>query len=186
VTIALAGGENAAVPTPKRSRKKAKPRDRHLEHQAIRLVVRADGSFVPADFEARKLCRDRKLYAGIEMLAYLYEPRDLKQWKQAHQVGTFLRDHVEKFSGMDAHAVLKTIQREARIHCDISKLEAAGVSFELVQPKTLAFGFMDETQWIAIYRQICEYIVKQGWLGEIHDEDAIAGLERLMLRERAA
>lgn len=176
----------SAQPVKPARRRKPKPAARLNPHQSIRLIVRADGVFVPADEASRRLCRDRGMYSGIELIAYLYEPRDGKQWRQAHQVGTFLAEHVEKFHGMNAHDVIKAIQREGRIACDVRKLQAGNIEFDLVEPQSLAFGFIDESRWTEIYRDICGYIARAGWLGEIDDQDTVAAMERLMLRERAA
>lgn len=176
--------DTSAIPRrPKRTRKPSKRRD---PEQAVRLVVRGDGSFVPADRASLKLCRDRGMRTGSEFIGYLYEPRDGKQWRQAHQLGTFLVENLEEFHGLSSHEALKKIQRDGHIAMLDEKIDlgSLGIVTRSV-PESLAFGFMDETRWTEVYRQMCTYIVKQGWLGEI-DADVVEHMERLMLREQAA
>lgn len=177
-------GENSAQPV-KPKRRKPKPGGRHLEHQGIRLVVRADGSFVPADLSSRKVCRDRKLYAGVELVGYLYEPRDGLQWRQAHVLGTFLVEHVEGFEDLNAHTALKKIQTDAGIAMDSEVIDLGKLGkVTRSVPKSLGFGWMLNGDWLEVYRAMCSYIGRT-YMGLL-DGDVVADMEKLMIREKAA
>lgn len=168
-----------------RKRKPVKPAKAHSAHQAIMLRVTADGRFEPADDLSRRICKDRGMKVGSEFMGYLYEPRDAQQWRTAHTVAGFLASHVDAFFGMGFHAVLKKIQVDARIAMDVEKIDLGtlGVVTREV-PRTLAFGAIDNTQWTAIWREMCGYI-RRTYFGEI-DADAVDEMDRLMLREETA
>lgn len=166
-------------------RRVRKPAKRHSPDQAIRLEVRKDGSFVPADLASRRLCKDRGMTVGSEFISYLYEPRDKAQWRVAHQVGTFLTQHVEAFHGLSSHDALKKVQKDGRIALLEEQIDLGtlGVVTRSV-PESLAFGFIDNTRWTEIWRQMCTYIRKT-YFGEI-DADAVEAMDKLMVWEQAA
>lgn len=187
--IPVSSGQGSAQPGP-RKRRTRKPSKNRNPDQAVRLVVRGDGSFVPADLASRRLCKNRGMRTGSEFIAYLYEPRDVKQWRVAHQFGTLLTQNVDDFHGLSSHEALKKIQRDGKIACVDEHFEVdlpngmGRVTLTRSAPESLAFGFVDESRWTEIYRQMCTYVAGK-YFGEI-EADAVLEMEKLMLMEQAA
>lgn len=184
MTFVKAADETSAQPVPRRRVKK--PKKGLSPDQAVRLVVTRDGTFVPADTASRKLCKDRGMSVGSEFIGYLYEPRDPKQWRRAHQLGTYLVENLDEFHGLTSHRALKKLQEDGNIAMDTEVIDLGSLGkVTRSVPQSLAFGFMDETRFTEVYRSMCEYIAKKGWLGEI-EPDAVEQMEKLMLREPQA
>jgi hypothetical protein len=182
---ARANDGTSSQPGPRKHRP-VKPKKGLNPHQTVRLVVTPDGRFAPADMPSRRLCKDRGMKVGHEFVAYLYAPRDPEQWAKAHQLATYLLENLEEFHGLDSHAVLKKLQLDSGHGCELQEIDLGALGKHCIKvPKTLAFGWMDDTEWTAIYRGMCNYIVTRGWLGEI-DADAVVAMQKLMLLERAA
>lgn len=181
--LPMAGGVGSAQPGPRQRR--VKPKKGLNPHQSFRVVVTKDGTFAPADAASRKLCKDRGMRVGRCYIVYAYEPRDERQWARAHQIGTFLVRNVEAFHGMSSHKALKKVQKDSGIACDTQVLDLGPLGkHEIRTPRTLAFGFMDNTEWTEIWRQMCEYIGRT-YLGMIA-ADVVVDMEKIMLMEPAA
>lgn len=175
----------SAIPRKPRIRKPPKPSKTRSPEQAIRLTVRADGSFVPTDEASRRLCKDRGMRIGKNYITYFYEPRDEKQWATAHAVAGILAANVDEFTGMDSHAVLKRIQTDANVLMDTEVIDLGKLGkVTRSVPQSLAFGFLDQTRFNEAWRQMCEYVVSR-YFGMI-DANAVDELLKLMPMEPSA
>lgn len=171
-------GEGSALPNkPKRQRKPAKIR--RPPEAAVSLVVTPDGAFKPSTEASRQICRSRKLYAGTEVLAYLYQARDLEQWHKAHGLGMALVEHVEDFHGMNAHSAIKKLQTDGNIACESETFDL-GTLGKVTRsvPKSLAFFEMDESEFKEVYALMLEYVRQKYW--PTLDEAGMKGLQKLL------
>lgn len=181
---ARAADNTSSQPGPRK--RVRKPKKNLSPDQAIRLRVTPDGRFAPADLASQKLCHDRGLRKGATYIAYVYEARDEQQWANAHQVGTFLANNVEVFHNMSSHQVLKKLQLDSGHGCEMQEIDLGALGKHKIKvPKSLAFGWIDNTEWTAIWRGISQYIRDSGWLGEV-DADVAEGMQRLLLWEPTA
>lgn len=168
-----------------RQRKPPKPGKSRKFEQSVMLRVMPDGSFRPANEASRKLCRDRGMRVGSEFVAYVYEPRDSLQWRQAHALGGLLVANVDEFEGKTNHWALKKIQADGGIACEVEKIDLGNLGIVTrTVPRSLAYGFMDNTKWVEVYRQMCAYIGRV-YLGQI-DAEAVEEMLRLMIAEPSA
>lgn len=171
------GGDGSALPEKKRARKP--PKARRNPNAAVMLVVTPDGTFKPSDEASRQICRSRKLYTGIEVIAYLYQVRSSEQWHKAHGLGCALVEHVEDFHGLNGHTALKKLQVDGNIACEIETFDLGALGkITRSVPKSLAFDEMDESEFQELYGRMLEYVRMKYW--PTLDETGIAGLQRLL------
>jgi len=125
------------------------------------------GGFAPADaYTARKL-RDRKYSMGDIVAGTISKPRNPKFWRLAHGLGALVAENIESFSGMDAHRVLKRLQREALIACDEFAFMVPGCGMVTqYTPRSLSFESMSEEEFSSVYETMCKWIVQNYWPSE--------------------
>ncbi len=166
--------------------KRPKPSKNRSPEQAIRIVSRGDGSWIPADRASNNLAKDRGLlHSGVEVIGYLYQPRDGKQWRKIHALGSLLAQSVDEFHGWNSHDVIKKVQLDANVACENEEIDLGKLGvFSRRVAKSLAFGFMDESEFTGVYREISVYIGKKyfGFLGP----EAEGEIAKLLLREPTA
>jgi hypothetical protein len=168
----------SAQPSKPKRRLRKPPKSRNPD-AAVTLVVRADGSFVPSTEASKQICRTRKLYTGIEVIAYLYEVRSLEQWHKAHGFGAALVEHVEDFHGLNAHSALKKIQTDGNIGCETETFDL-GTLGKVTRSvaKSLAWYEMDEGEFQEIYGRMLEYVRQRYWPSL--DESGMLALQKLL------
>lgn len=155
------------------------PKARRNPNSAVLMVVTPDGTFRPSCESARQICREKKLHAGIEVMAYLYQVRSSEQWKKAHGLGCALVEHVEGFEGLTAHQALKKIQADGNIACDSEQFDLGSLGkVTRSVPRSLAFDEIDQSEFEMIYAQMIEYVRKTYWPSL--DETGMAGLQKLL------
>lgn len=163
-----------AAPRPRKP-----PKAGRNPNAAVMLVVTPEGTFAPASEAARQICRSRKLHAGVELIAYLYQVRSAEQWHKAHGLGCALAEHVDGFEGLGGHAALKKLQADSGIGCEIETFDLPGLGkITRSKPMSLAFDEMSEDEFQAIYSLMLEYVRKTYWPGL--DESGMSGLARLL------
>lgn len=168
----------AAEPAPAKRERKP-PKARRNPNAAVMLVVTPEGTFKPADEASRQICRDRKLYAGIEVIAYLYQVRSLEQWKKAHGLGLAMVEHVEAFQNLNAHSALKKLQVDGNIACEEEVFDLGPLGKVTRRlPRSLAFDELDETEFQEIYARMLKYVRETYW--PQLDEAGMLGLQRLL------
>lgn len=123
------------------------------------------GAIVPADAFSQRLLREKGFRVGDIVAGDLAKPRHGWTWKRAHLFGQLLADNIDDFEGRSAHQVLKTIQRAARIECDVITFRIDGHVVEEFQPRSLSYESMDEATWTEVYRSMCQYVIREYWPG---------------------
>lgn len=121
--------------------------------------------------EAQRL-RDQGMRPNVEVAAYFQPNRNLNNFRQAHALAKFVRDNTEKFpADMDSHAVLKRIQIEADIECDLvdeqAYIEGLGwIPIKRRVARSLAFESMAQAVWREVFKRFKDYCIHTyfpGW-----------------------
>lgn len=124
--------------------------------------------------EARRLY-EQGLRPDMEVTAYFHTNRNLKNFRQAHALAEFVRDNTEAFpADMDNHTVLKRIQVEADIECDLvdeqAYIEGLGwIPIKRRVPRSLAFESMAQQVWREVFTRFKDYCIRTyfpGWGAE--------------------
>jgi hypothetical protein len=187
--IPVSGGEGSAQPGPRQ--RVRKPAKRHNPEQSLRVVWNGRG-WIPADLASMKIARDRGLmHDGVENISFMYMPRDGTQWGKIHVLGRLLSEHVEEFHGMSSHAVVKKLQLYSGAACDLQEQEIDLGSLgkhkvHVKVPRSLAFGFMDEGEFMTAYREIGVYIIKTPKYFNQLDSTTQGEIAKLLPREPEA
>lgn len=164
--------------TPK-SRKSKRP----VYFQVRRLVDPATGeevgALVPRHRIDQRLLRERGYRVGDELRADLKKPRNALFHRMVHALGGIVSDHVEEFTGVDCHEVIKRLQRESGICCEIQDIELPGLGkIQVKVAKSIAFDEMDEGEFRALWQGICRFICDRYWPGMT--EEQITEMANLM------
>jgi hypothetical protein len=149
------------------------------------------GGLVPHGWADQTILRERKYRNGDVIRATLVHPRNAKFHRLLHQLGSLVRQNVDGFEHLDSHAVIKRLQREAGVCCDIQTIDAAPVineilnaaepmlgematrmlrsvlpeikTIEVLTPQSLAFDCMDESDFRILWSAICRHLVVRYW-----------------------
>lgn len=123
------------------------------------------GGFVPADAASNRLLKDRGYNIGDVLSAELKKPRNPKFHRLVHALGTALIENTDDFANYtDAHVVLKRLQVEANIGCDVMVINAPGFGMlEHRTPQSLSFENMEESEFQAVYKGFCDYVIQRYW-----------------------
>lgn len=91
-------------------------------------------------------------------------PRSPKFHRAVHQLGKMLAENVDKFSRMDPHDVIKTLQLESRLHCKAMALDVPGFGRVMhLIPESISFDKMDETAFRALIDGLADYVRGAYW-----------------------
>ncbi|NTU49577.1 MAG: DUF1367 family protein [Desulfobulbaceae bacterium] len=121
------------------------------------------GSIVPADEESKAYI-NAHFRAGDYMLVEVKRARNVRFHRYAHALGKLLAENIETFSGMDGHSVIKTIQREAEIECEITRVILPGFSeMKAITPRSIAFESMGQDAFHSLMRRICDFVSATYW-----------------------
>lgn len=152
------------------------------------------GALVPADRHTQERLRAAKLGIGQVVCASIGKVRNEKFHRLAHTFGEIVAQNVEKFEGVQSHDVLKRLQAESGIGCDVIHVRASEVwgamadhaseqaphlkpALQIVGtllgdaevpinvPRSLAFGSMEETEFADVFGGLCRHVVKRYWPG---------------------
>ena len=101
----------------------SKPKRQPIYLRAVRLINPASGAevsaFVPAGATDANTVKERGIKIGNILRGDLTRPRNIQFHRLAHALGGLMADNVEKFAGMSQHAVLKKLQFESGVECDL-------------------------------------------------------------------
>lgn len=130
-----------------------------------RLLFRvAKGCLVPADGYTLECLRERGYRVGDVLSADLRKPRSPGFWALAHKLGQLCADNIERFTGMVAHEVLKTMQDEGDIECDHLPFELPRFgSVVFRRPRSLSFDNMDQGTFHKVMKAFCRHISERYW-----------------------
>jgi hypothetical protein len=147
---------------------KQAPSRRKKPEKFMLRVIR--GGFEPADpFVARRL-RERSYKLGDFVAATLAKPRNPRFNNLAHRLGELIAENIDDFAGMNAHQVLKRIQIEADIACDLVPMWLPFIGKQRVRvdyrlPQSLSFESMEEGEFRAVVRLMSDYVASTYWHG---------------------
>jgi hypothetical protein len=130
-----------------------------------RVLFRVDkGCLVPADKFSQLALREKGLKLGDIVAAEIAKPRNPAFWRLAHAFGTLCSENIERFTGVDCHSVLKEIQAEAGIECEVTIIDIPGFGkLECKKPKSLSFESMGEERFKPLMTEFSRYISKTYW-----------------------
>lgn len=138
----------------------AKPK-RRPERFPLRLIK---GGFAPADRMSATRLRERGYRVGDIVFAEFRKPRNPRFWGLAHVFGQMLADNIESFEGLDAHKVLKRLQIEAGVGCEITEIYVPGLGkVEHRTPRSLSFESMDEGEFREVMRGFSRHVAATYW-----------------------
>lgn len=146
----------------------------------LRLEVHAGraGLFAADEFTRRRL-KEKGFHVGDQLSAELRKARNPKFHRLVHALGQALIANTDDFASYtDAHAVLKRLQIEANVGCDVTLIKAPGIGMlEHRTPHSIAFENMDEGEFQLIWKGLCDYVIKSYWSDmEVHQIEALEGL----------
>jgi len=148
-----------------------------------RFLLRvAKGALVPVDGLTESRLREKGYRIGDVLLAALVKPRNPKFHRMMHVFGKMIADNIDEFNGMDAHSVIKRLQYEANVECDLMGVKVPEIGFvEVRTPRSLSFASMDEGTFSETFRALSRYIAENYW----HDlsEDQIIEMSEAMVDE---
>lgn len=140
-----------------------KPRKTLDPHNSLRVVWSEHG-WIPADRASTKIAADRGLmHDGVESLGYFFKPRNKKQWGKIHKLCEKLAENVDELAGITSHDVLKKLQLDSGVGCELERLDLPpplSMTIERKIAKSFAFGFMDDGEFMEIYRGLAQYILR--------------------------
>jgi hypothetical protein len=169
------------------------------ERFLMRVVT---GALEPADAYVKRRLRERNYCTGQLLLAELKKPRNPGFHRLAHALGAMCAENIDEFAGLDAHDVLKRLQAESGIGCDMVVISAAVVWQRIADaiavvagdglrpalqtitrilgsihvavplPRSLSFESMDQGEFSEVFRGLCRYIAKTYWLDMTDDQIA--------------
>ena len=129
----------------------------------IELMVEK-GKLVPAGSRDIDALRDMKLAVGEVVHAKIYQPRNPRFFRLAHQLGQLVRQNIPSFENLSGHQVLKRLQFESGVECDLMGTKVPNVGMVEVRiPKSLSFDSMDEVRFKALMSALCQYIATEYW-----------------------
>ncbi|MEN6641024.1 MAG: hypothetical protein ABFE08_01125 [Armatimonadia bacterium] len=126
------------------------------------------GELVPAlvassDID-RAILRQKRVAKGREYRVIVEQARSAKFHRLVHALGQLVVENVDAFAGLDAHAAIKRLQREAGICCEEQEITIPGLgSLTVKVAESLAFDCMDEAAFRQLYQGICAHIAATYW-----------------------
>ena len=149
------------------------------------------GCLVPASWADRQILRERKLRTNDTVRATLRHPRNSKFHRLVHQLGTLVRQNIDGFHDMDSHSVIKQLQRESGVCCDLLTISAAPVVtailaaaerllgevptrmlravlpdiqvIDALTPQSISYDCMDESDFRILWDGICGHLIARYW-----------------------
>lgn len=136
----------------------------------------------------RRAMQERRLKIGDLVACEIRPPRDVVQWRKAHALAQYLILHVERFTDMQSHEVIKVLQREGNngqgIECETITIDLGPLGkVAAVQPKSLSFESMGQDVFANVYAAMCNH-VGQNYLGGITDQLAVEDMIKMMPQVR--
>jgi hypothetical protein len=125
-----------------------------------------DGYLYPADNYAASQLRSRGYKMGDVVSVNITKLRSPGFNRLAHKIGQLVSSSIDAFHGMEAHLTLKRLQLEANAACEEIMINVAGSDVLARIPKSLSFESLDEGEFNAAIKKICNHIVDRYWQTE--------------------
>lgn len=122
--------------------------------EIVRVVA-----IVPYSPLDRRMLNEMKIGKDDVLVMDIFKERNRRFYGLWHKLAEFVAANVEEFNGLRQHDMLKKLQLDARVHCELADfvLEDGTVLRHWV-PKSLNFFDTDETQAQEIWHAICGYV----------------------------
>ncbi|MBG4448699.1 hypothetical protein I5F71_02925 [Pseudomonas aeruginosa] len=121
-------------------------------------------AFVAAGGIDRALLKERDYRIGDRVRAELKQPRNYKFHCLVHQLGVLVGQNVDKFQGMNAHAVVKQLQGDANVCCTTEHFNIPDLGRVTRSiPESLAFDEMPEERFKEFWSGICQHLIATYW-----------------------
>jgi hypothetical protein len=144
-----------------------KPKKEPIYFRLRNMIDKETGEYVKAwicaDATAKRQCEERGYKPGDLVRAELTKPRNIGFHRLAHAIGRLVLENIEGFTGT-AHDVLKRLQRESGVACDVQEVDLGQFGKIPVRvARSLAFDELDEVQFRELVKAICDHIAKTYW-----------------------
>lgn len=182
------------------------PRSKGIQQagsQWVNLCV-VKGALVPATEADVDTLRRFRLRVGHTVRAEIDRPRCAEGLRILHSFAQLVSQNIEGYEHLTAHQVLKRLQAESGVGCEIVSISIQDfwntlqpglrahletLDSQIVQdeddrlvtgykPKSLSQSVMDDTEFQEIFDGLCRYVALKYWPGM--SPDAIAETARLM------
>lgn len=122
------------------------------------------GGFAPADNGAAAKLRERGYRVGDLVFAEFRKPRNPRFMALAHALGGLVAQNIDEFAGNDQHKVLKRLQYESGVGCEVMAVRVPGLGVaEVRTPLSLSFESMEEGEFREVMRGLCRHIAAEYW-----------------------
>ncbi|AZS50417.1 hypothetical protein DM558_06340 [Entomomonas moraniae] len=114
--------------------------------------------------EDREILKARNYREGDRVRAELKKPRHAAFHRLVHRLGTLVSQNIDGFENMEAHQVIKKIQKDGQVFCDaeIFDLGDLGTVTRHV-PQSIAFDSMDDAEFYQFWQIVCQYLINTYW-----------------------
>lgn len=136
------------------------------------LMKVGKGILFPIDELTSSRLRDKGYRVGDEVFVELKKPRNPLFHRYVHALCGLASENLDAFTGWDAHKILKRLQWEANIQCEVLYAQVQGITVEIKIPRSLSFADMDEAEFHDVYKAICRHLGEHYWGGLSADEVA--------------
>lgn len=179
----------------KKRRKQRKFTDRPVYFVVRSMIDPATGEvcgcLVPNSPIDQRVMRERKYRTNDVLRATLHHPRNSKFHRLVHQLGTMVRQNIDGFHHMDSHSVVKQLQRESGVCCDLVTINASPVVtailaaaesllgevptrmlravlpeiqvIDVLTPQSISYDCMDESDFRMLWDGICGHLIARYW-----------------------
>jgi hypothetical protein len=122
------------------------------------------GALVPADGYTERQLRAKGYRIGDVVSVAITKARNPKYWRLAHAFGQMLAENIERFEGVEEHEVLKLLQIEANVACDLRAIFVPGYGLcEHRTPRSLSFADMEEGEFRDVMRAFSRHVAATYW-----------------------
>lgn len=137
------------------------------------------GGLQPADGYTQERLRAKSYKVGDVLSGTLSKRRISGFNRLMHKLGMMVAENVEGFSGLDGHRVLKRLQIESGVACEVTAIKVPGYGMmEHRTPLSLSFDSMDQGEFWEAARGMCKYIAETYWPS--HTPEEIEKMAELM------
>lgn len=136
---------------------------RRPERVLLRVVK---GCLEPVDESTKERLRARGYRVGDVLSAELRKPRNPGFHRLMHAFGRLVAENIEAFAHLPAHMVLKRLQIEADVGCELISLNFPGVGpVGYRTPASLSYESMDDGQAQEVFQGMARHVARTYWPG---------------------
>lgn len=162
---------------------KRKLRSRPIHFAVMRVTLKdgqSVGALVPLHPIDQRSMKERKYSVGTELRAELKASRNVKFFRKAHVLGSWLADNTERFHGLSQHDAVKRLQEWSGVGVETVTYDIPGVgSLTRTEAESLNFEDMDEGRFTELWDGGNG---EGGWIGWLRRE-VFGGLDEVSREE---